>query len=147
VLQYQDSARRKMLKLKCHVPMEPGVGVGDIQAFTQALDNLLSNALKFSPPGKAIEITVRPAGRMVECLVCDEGPGFTTEDKALMFHRYKRLSARPTGGEPSTGLGLSIVRKLVQAMHGELLCRSEPGQGAVFTIRLPCPEANQPANI
>jgi signal transduction histidine kinase len=48
-----------------------------------------------------------------------------------------RLSARPTGGEPSTGLGLSIVRKLVQAMNGELLCESEFGKGATFTVRLP----------
>jgi two-component system sensor histidine kinase/response regulator len=59
-----------------------------------------------------------------------------------MFRRYGRLSARPTGGEPSTGLGLSIVRKLVQAMGGELLCESSPGQGAAFTMRLPRPASN-----
>jgi two-component system sensor histidine kinase/response regulator len=56
-----------------------------------------------------------------------------------MFRRYGRLSARPTGGEPSTGLGLSIVRKLVLGMGGELLCESVPEQGATFTIRLPRP--------
>ena len=72
-------------------------------------------------------------------MIRDEGPGFTAEDKARMFRRYGRLSARPTGGEPSTGLGLSIVRKLVQAMNGELSCESSPGQGAAFTIRLPRP--------
>ena len=55
-----------------------------------------------------------------------------------MFGRYARLSARPTGGEPSTGLGLSIARKLAQAMHGELICESEPGHGATFILRLPC---------
>jgi signal transduction histidine kinase len=54
-----------------------------------------------------------------------------------MFRRYSRLSARPTGGEPSTGLGLSIVKKLVLAMHGELSCESTPGNGATFTVRLP----------
>ncbi len=72
-------------------------------------------------------------------MVRDEGPGFTVEDKARMFRRYGRLSARPTGGEPSTGLGLSIVRKLVLGMNGELSCESNPGQGAAFTIRLPRP--------
>ena len=56
-----------------------------------------------------------------------------------MFRRYGRLSARPTGGEPSTGLGLSIVKKLVQAMNGELTCDSAPDQGATFTVRLPRP--------
>jgi len=54
-----------------------------------------------------------------------------------MFRRYGRLSARPTGGEPSTGLGLSIVRKLVQGMNGELSCESTAGSGTTFTIRLP----------
>jgi two-component system sensor histidine kinase/response regulator len=54
-----------------------------------------------------------------------------------MFSRYARLSARPTGGEPSTGLGLSIVKKLVLAMHGELACESTPGNGATFAFRLP----------
>ena len=89
-------------------------------------------------------LAVRSAagGSCAECVVRDEGPGFTAEDKARMFRRYGRLSARPTGGEPSTGLGLSIVRKLVLAMSGELRCESNPGQGAVFTVRLPKPPAN-----
>jgi two-component system sensor histidine kinase/response regulator len=59
-----------------------------------------------------------------------------------MFRRYTRLSARPTGGEPSTGLGLSIVRKLVLEMGGELACESVPGNGATFTVRLPCPASS-----
>ncbi len=103
------------------------------------LDNLVSNALKFSPPGKNIFLSVREANHHAECLVRDEGPGFTAEDKARMFRRYGRLSARPTGGEPSTGLGLSIVRKLALGMGGELLCESDPGRGAAFTVRLPKP--------
>ena len=93
----------------------------------------------FRRPASRCIVSVRPAERQVECVVRDEGPGFTAEDKARMFRRYGRLSARPTGGEPSTGLGLSIVRKLVQAMNGELSCESSPGQGAAFTIRLPQP--------
>jgi two-component system sensor histidine kinase/response regulator len=74
---------------------------------------------------------------LVECRIQDQGPGFTEEDKVRMFRRYVRLSARPTGGEPSTGLGLSIVRKLVRAMNGELICESVSGEGATFIVRLP----------
>jgi two-component system sensor histidine kinase/response regulator len=58
-----------------------------------------------------------------------------------MFRRYGRLSARPTAGEPSTGLGLSIARKLVELMEGELKCESQAGKGAAFTVRLPRPTA------
>ena len=144
--QYEDAARQKNLKIRADFPADPVLALADSSAFDQVLDNLLSNALKFSPPDKIVEVAVRPSLRTVECRVRDEGPGFTSEDQALMFHRYKRLSARPTGGEPSTGLGLSIVRKLVLAMRGELLFQSEPGKGAVFTVRLPGPEP-QPAPV
>jgi signal transduction histidine kinase len=78
----------------------------------------------------------------VECHIRDEGPGFTEEDKTRLFHRYARLSARPTAGEPSSGLGLSIAKKLVQAMNGELTCQSLPGQGATFILRFPIPQAH-----
>ena len=70
--------------------------MADFSALDQVLDNLLSNALKFSPPGKRIFVSVRPEDGWIECVVQDEGPGFTEADKALMFRRYGRLSARPT---------------------------------------------------
>jgi two-component system sensor histidine kinase/response regulator len=136
---YREAARRKNLELRLDLPDESAVVLGDPNALAQVLDNLLSNAVKFSPEGKQISITIRLLPAAVECLIQDQGPGFTDEDKARMFRRYGRLSARPTGGEPSTGLGLSIVRKLVQGMHGELICDSAPGHGATFTIRLPQP--------
>ncbi len=109
--------------------------LADVFALDQILDNLISNALKFSSPDKQIFVSVRAIKTQAECVIRDEGPGFTAEDKGRMFRRYGRLSARPTGGEPSTGLGLSIVRKLVLAMGGELECDSNPGQGTAFTIR------------
>ncbi|MGO8765541.1 MAG: response regulator [Limisphaerales bacterium] len=135
--QYQEPARRKDLRIETFIPPEEALAVADASALTQVLDNLLSNAVKFSPPGGKISVSVRSSNGQVECIVRDQGPGFTEPDKARMFRRYGRLSARPTGGEPSTGLGLSIVRKLIQAMNGGLSCESEPGQGATFTIRLP----------
>ena len=138
VQQQREAARRKQLVFQTVLEGNGALVQADAIALDQVLDNLLSNAIKFSPPGKQIRVVVLPPGpTYVECQIQDEGPGFTAEDKARMFRRYTRLSARPTGGEPSTGLGLSIVKKLVLAMHGELACESTPGNGATFTFRLP----------
>ena len=94
-----------------------------------------SAALKFSPPGKTVRLIVgQTPDERGECRVVDEGPGFTEQDKQQIFRRYRRLSARPTGGEPSTGLGLSIVKKLMQDMRGDLSFESVPGAGATFIL-------------
>jgi two-component system sensor histidine kinase/response regulator len=142
VRHYQEAARRKHLELRTNFPGGNATVLADPSALAQILENLLSNAIKFSPPGRTILIAIRPLPEQVECVVEDQGPGFTDEDKARMFRRYGRLSARPTGGEPSSGLGLSIVRKLVQAMHGEITCASTARAGAAFTVRLPRPTPN-----
>ena len=141
VWRYQEAAQRKQIQIQTNFMEEDSAVVADASALDQVLDNLLSNALKFSPAGKSVFMTVRAAEGVVECEVRDEGPGFSQADKERMFRRYGRLSARPTGGEPSTGLGLSIVRKLVQLMNGDLSCESNAGTGAAFTFRLPRPAA------
>jgi two-component system sensor histidine kinase/response regulator len=143
VWRYQEPARRKQLGIVTDFMEADSTVLADYSALEQVVDNLLSNALKFSPPGKSIYVSVRAADSRIECEVRDEGPGFTEADKARMFRRYGRLSARPTGGEPSTGLGLSIVRKLVQLMNGDLSCESNAGQGAAFSFRLPRPAQNE----
>jgi two-component system sensor histidine kinase/response regulator len=136
VRQHEEAARSKKLEIRLDLPDAPLKAFADATALAQVLDNLVSNALKFSPPGRTVFVSVSVAGRFAQCVVRDEGPGFTADDRTRMFRRYVRLSARPTGGEPSTGLGLSIVYKLVQGMRGELTCDSVSGQGATFTIRL-----------
>lgn len=134
---FEERLRHKQLDVQTDFPQNEVIALADAHAMDQIFSNLLSNAVKFSPPGKKIFVAVRGNGQYVECSIRDEGPGFTEGDKARMFRRYGRLSARPTGGETSTGLGLSIVRKLVLAMNGELTCETNPGHGANFTIRLP----------
>ncbi len=107
----------------------------------QIVDNLYSNAMKFSPAGKAICVRVRDDESGAVCIeVCDHGPGLTAQDHARLFSRFTRLSAAPTAGEDATGLGLSIVKKLVELMRGTIECLSEPGHGATFVVRLPRPE-------
>jgi two-component system sensor histidine kinase/response regulator len=142
--QYIDIAQRKGIQLRFEGADSSGSISVDRGALEQVLENLISNAIKFSPSDKKVWVIVeRTADGSMECRIKDEGPGFTEGDKALMFRRYRRLSARPTGGEPSTGLGLSIVQKLVKSMNGELTCESTPGLGATFIVRFPpAPAAN-----
>ncbi len=103
----------------------------------EVVDNLVSNALKFSPPDRQVVLEARTEGSRVVLLVQDQGPGLTAEDRLRLFSRFAKLSARPTGGEKSTGLGLSIVKHLVEAMDGRVWVESEPGQGATFHVELP----------
>ncbi|ACB74247.1 hybrid sensor histidine kinase/response regulator [Opitutus terrae] len=135
VQRHAEHAQRKDIAL-LHEQQEEGPLVeADRAALEQVLDNLVSNALKFSPSGKTVRVVVgqTPDGRG-EVRVADEGPGFTEQDKQQIFRRYRRLSARPTGGEPSTGLGLSIVKKLMQDMRGDLRLESTPDHGATFLL-------------
>jgi two-component system sensor histidine kinase/response regulator len=135
---YAEAARRKAITLHAALPGEAPLVLADRGALDQVIDNLVSNAVKFSPPDKSIWVTVQETdARRVECRVKDQGPGCDQDDLAHMFTRYRRLTARPTAGEPSTGLGLSIAKLHVDAMNGTLHCESQPGEGAVFVLRLP----------
>lgn len=138
--QYQRAAERKDLRMigpeLGATPSEQTVQA-DAAALRQILDNLVSNAVKFSPSGRSIHLTVDREPGALLCRIRDEGPGFTPEDRQRLFRRYQRLSARPTAGEPSTGLGLSIAHQLATRLGGTLECESCPGAGATFTLRLP----------
>lgn len=109
----------------------------DPNVLVQALDNLISNAVKYSPPGKPIVVRQLTVSDQIRIEVQDQGPGLTAEDQKKLFGKFARLSAKPTGGEPSVGLGLSIVRRMMEAMRGRVGCESEPGQGATFFVELP----------
>jgi len=111
----------------------------------EAMENLLSNAVKYSPPGKPIRVTVDAGDDCVRFAVRDEGPGLTDDDKARLFQKFQRLSARPTGGESSTGLGLSIVHQIVELHGGRIRVDGAPGAGSTFTIELPRVEVPVPA--
>ena len=76
-------------------------------------------------------------GEKITFSIKDEGPGLTEDDKLKLFGKFNRLSAQPTGDENSTGLGLSIAKKLTEAMNGKIRCESEAGQGAEFIVEFP----------
>lgn len=110
----------------------PAWGRADRNATLQILDNLISNALKFSPAQSSVLVRAVTENGFVFVAVKDHGPGVSPADHARLFGKFVRLSARPTGGESSTGLGLSIVKKLAEAMAGTVYCQSVLGEGAHF---------------
>lgn len=135
---HAQMASKKKITLHLKLPKGPLTAMADQGAVAQVIDNLLTNAFKFSPPGSEVTMSVgKGPTEWVHFIVRDEGPGFTAEDQEKMFRRYGRLSARPTGCEPTTGLGLSIVKRLVDTMKGRIEVESETGKGACFTVRLP----------
>lgn len=125
----------------------PAIANVDAARLKQALDNLVSNAIKFSPPERPISVDVRPGERTVRIVVADEGPGLTEEDQSRLFGRFQRLSAQPTGGEKSTGLGLANSRRLVELNGGRIGAESDgPGLGSRFWIELPLADEGQRAS-
>jgi len=107
----------------------------DIGRIKAILENLLSNAIKYSPLGKTIRFSVKRENSSAVITVTDEGPGFTKVDKKKVFGKFQRLSAHPTGGETSLGLGLFIVKKLVELHNGTISIESEEGRGCSFIVK------------
>lgn len=140
VWQYKQQAEAKNITLHFeNIVFADGASnlvLADEQAIMQVLDNVISNAVKYSPLGKNVFVRVKSSTEAVRVEVQDEGPGISEEDMTKLFGKFARLSARPTGGEHSTGLGLSIVKKMVEAMNGKVWCESELGKGATFIVEL-----------
>lgn len=134
---YRERAAEKNIRLNVVNNTEDIVLRADRSATLQVIDNLVSNAIKFSPHDRNIYINIRDAGEFGIIEVKDEGPGLTEEDKKKLFGKFERLSAQPTGNENSTGLGLSIVKKYIDSMNGKISCESSPGKGAAFIVELP----------
>jgi signal transduction histidine kinase len=113
----------------------------DSDRIREAIDNLVSNAIKYSPIGGKIAILVTHEDNHTVIRVTDEGAGLSPEDLGRLFGRFQRLSAKPTAGESSTGLGLSIVKRIIDMHGGEVKANSDgPGKGSTFTITLPATE-------
>lgn len=137
---FAKRAEGKNIELLLQTPATPINLQTDGRIIRQILDNLVSNAVKFSPKGKKVTLEVADSEAAVKIAIHDEGPGITAEDRQHLFQRFSRLSAKPTAGEPSTGLGLSIVQKFVETLGGKVRCESSPETGRVgasFIIEFP----------
>lgn len=133
----QILANKKNQKLKINTETYSFV-LADEKKLTEIADNLINNAIKYSPQNKNITITLKEINSKAILEVHDEGPGLTEEDKKNLFQRFTQLSARPTGGESSTGLGLSIVKTFVEAHHGIVWAESEgKDKGSKFVVEIP----------
>lgn len=136
--QFVQKASQKMIHLKFDEANDnPKFIRVDKHYFSQIIENLLSNAIKFSPNGTDITLKLLKDKKRIKISVSDQGPGISLEDQQKMFGKFQRLSALPTGGESSTGLGLSIVKRYVETMNGTVWCDSKLGHGATFWVEFP----------
>jgi signal transduction histidine kinase len=117
---------------------------GDEGRLQEVFDNLVSNAIKYSPEGATIWIELSKRQQYsVLVSIKDEGPGLTDQDKQHLFKKFQRLSAKPTKGEKSTGLGLWISKQLIELHHGKIWANSNgTGCGSIFYVELPLEQNN-----
>jgi len=140
VFEYSQKAKRKNITVHFTPTSNEYVAYVDINRVRQVLDNLVSNAVKYSPFAKNVYIrifinTINSTKKSAICCeIQDEGPGLSHEEQAKLFKKFSRLSSVPTGNENSTGLGLFIVKKFVNAMGGKVWCESELGVGSKFVV-------------
>jgi len=133
----QENAHKKNITLTVDDQAGPVKMYIDPNALGRVLENLLSNALKFSPADTTVTLRMAKNGSHISLQIIDQGPGIREDDMHRLFGKFQKLSARPTGGETSTGLGLSIVKELVVGLQGKISVTSEWGKGATFSIELP----------
>jgi signal transduction histidine kinase len=137
---FQALAREKMIEMKFHsFPAFPPLW-GDERWLERALENLLGNALKYTPEGGRVEVggSMSPEEEKVEIWVKDNGRGIFSEEIQQIFHPFRR--GRNALNEPGMGLGLALVKEVVDLHGGEVRVRSEPGKGSVFSLLFPCKE-------
>lgn len=134
---FQEHANRKKITIVFEKLVSHGQILTDRNRMKDIVSNLLSNAIKYSPIGKTVYIALNRVDTIIDLSFKDEGPGFTKKDKENLFKKYTRLSAKPTGGENSTGLGLAITKRLLEEMGGSIYLDNDYNDGALFIIKLP----------
>src|SRR5688572_2214948 len=139
VSMFTREAQKKNTTVTFEPPGKAVILTIDPAKIQQVADNLLSNAIKYSPPGSTIRAFVKENAADSTCSfsVRDQGPGIPDGERDKLFKDFSRLSIKPTGGEKSTGLGLAICRKIVEAHHGSIVAENLPNHGCEFRVTLP----------
>ena len=136
--EYTSLANQKGIRINLDCCKEGHEFYSDKLLLSRILDNLISNAVKFSKPESQVWIRgYMNEERELVMSIKDQGPGFTEEDRKKLFKKFQKLSARPTAGESSNGLGLAIVKSFVEKLKGRIELVSKPGQGSEFILILP----------
>ena len=136
IKQYNVLADKKNIKIDYKSP-DSAEMTTDKNYVCRIMENLLSNALKFSSPGQSVGVSVQSDNGHIEISVADHGPGLSEEDLGKLYQKFTKLTPRPTAGESSQGLGLNIVKTLANCMGGDVVCNSKVGEGSTFVVTLP----------
>jgi len=131
---FRINASHKKIKMIINTEIEEPYIKVDRNYFNQIIENLVSNAIKFSPGNSRVYLNVCEADDMIRIVVKDQGPGIPPAEMSQLFKKFHKLSTKPTNGEESIGLGLSIVKKYVEVMNGKVWCESQVGVGTSFFI-------------
>lgn len=135
---HRPLAQRKNQALSVDVPPTGDfLLTGDRNRLREVISNLVNNAIKYSPLGSPVAITLEHHTTAVHIKVSDKGPGLSEHDQTKLFQPFQRLSSLPTGNESSTGLGLAIAKRLVDLHHGEIQVATQLGEGSTFSVILP----------
>jgi signal transduction histidine kinase len=133
---FKPVAVSKQIKLHFQTSGMPIVVLSDKQLVQRMIENLVSNAIKYSLSDRSVYINLSDEEKEVHVHVRDEGLGINKEELPLLFSKYAKISSQPTAGEPSTGLGLSIVKRIADEIDAKIICETEKGKGSIFTIIL-----------
>ncbi len=134
---YLERAKAKGITLHYSAPEDMPKVLTDFGFTLQILDNLISNALKYSPYDKNVWVTLKTDAGKAFISIKDEGPGLSDEDQKKLFGKFARLTPQPTGDEHSTGLGLSIAKRYAESLKGDIKLVSILGEGCDFILELP----------
>jgi len=128
---------KKNIRIIFNPPSKEIIVPVDSGQFEQVMNNMISNAVKYSMSNTTVEVTIEKKGNEIVISVKDQGQGIPAPELEKLFKPFQKTSVKSTAGEQSTGLGLSIVKKIIEGHKGKISVESEVGKGSVFSVTLP----------